>query len=83
MTTIPVSKRDLIIGAGALAIGCMSGVLYEQHCYERKLAEQIVNQITGQQHRLQQAGEDFDQRFKESSDRFSQTFEALKNNLKD
>jgi uncharacterized membrane-anchored protein YhcB (DUF1043 family) len=83
MTNLPVTKRDLIIGAGALIIGCISGMLYEQHRYERKLAEQIVHQITGQQHRLQQAGEDFDQRFKESSDRFSQTFEAMKNNLKD
>jgi hypothetical protein len=85
MTNLPlipaVTKRDLIIGVGALAIGCISGVLYEQHRYERKMAEQILNQITGQQQRLQQSNDDFDQRFKESSDRFSQTFEAMKTNL--
>jgi predicted RNase H-like nuclease (RuvC/YqgF family) len=85
MTNLPltpaVTKREFIIGTVALAIGCISGVLYEQHRYERKLAEQIMNQVTSQQQRLQQSNDDFDKRFKESSDRFSQAFEAMKTNL--
>lgn len=81
MTLLSFTKRDLIIGATALTMGFMGGTFYEKKAYERKLAEQIMTQITDQQKRLEQSRQEFDQRFRERSDRFSQTFDNLKNNF--